>query len=83
MKMKPCSECSGEGRLFGEWIDGHWTLVPSPGGAIIPCYICEGTGSLPDEPVSNCLACGEPIEEGNWCTFHLPAADLWQALNHD
>lgn len=83
MKMKPCRNCDGEGY--------HLVLVefhPSrPGERIDPyyerdtCYIYEGTGTIPDEPVSHCAACGEPIIEGEWCEMHKPAADLWQALN--
>lgn len=86
MKMKPCPNCDGEGY--------HLVLIefhPSkPGERIGPeyvrdtCYICEGTGTIPDEPVSHCQACGEPVELGlEWCQFHRPAADLWQSLQEE
>lgn len=70
MKMQPCPHCKGKGTLFVDWANEEI------------CYICEGTGSIPDEPVSHCQACGEPVELGlEWCQHHRPAADLWQALN--
>lgn len=72
MKLKPCTHCAGAG--------GYHQL----GEGLVMCYICEGTGTIPDEPVSHCQACGEPVEVGlEWCQLHRPAADLWQALNQE
>jgi DnaJ-class molecular chaperone len=74
MKMKPCDYCNGSGHDPAE----HNSYFP------ITCYICEGTGTIPDEPVSHCQACGEPVEVGReWCPYHQPAADLWEALNRE
>jgi len=68
MKMKPCPDCNGIGKGNELWY----------------CYICEGTGTMPTEPVSHCQGCGEPIELGlEWCQLHRPTADLWQALQEE
>ncbi|MDX2241383.1 MAG: hypothetical protein NW224_11925 [Leptolyngbyaceae cyanobacterium bins.302] len=74
MKMKPCPECNGSN-----------SVIDIPGlKNILVCYICEGTGTIPDEPVSHCQGCGEPVELGHeWCNLHRPAADLWQAAQQE
>ncbi len=81
MKMQPCPNCNGTG------VDGYEGDPDSglPGSwNDLPCYVCEGTGTIPDEPVSHCQACGEPVELGReWCHYHRPASDLWQALNQE
>ncbi|HEY9661589.1 MAG TPA: hypothetical protein V6C65_24290 [Allocoleopsis sp.] len=67
MKMQPCPDCNGSG-----WTDESWNLH---------CYVCDGTGTLPDEPVSHCQACGEPIAFGEtWCNFHKAAAEVEDGL---
>lgn len=90
MKMKPCRECNGSGLMPGMApilvdpvvVDGE--ICGTPAILNTPCYVCEGTGTIPDEPVSHCQACGEPVELGlEWCQRHQPAADLWQALNQE
>jgi len=74
MKMKPCPECNGTAYRC---LDDKLLIAKN----VVPCYFCEATGTIPNEPVSHCQACGEPIELGlEWCDRHLPAADLWQAL---
>lgn len=75
MKMQPCPTCNGTGRM--QVSETLFTVAFER-----DCYICEGTGTIPAEEVSHCEACGEPVELGlNWCSDHVPAADLWEALN--
>jgi DnaJ-class molecular chaperone len=63
---------------------GDTTIEFDESSFLPPCPICEGTGTIPDEPVSHCQGCGEPIELGlEWCQMHKPAADLWQALQEE
>lgn len=54
MKMKGCPACNSDGQGISDPF----------------CYICEGEGFIPDEPVSHCQACGLPVELG----LELPAS---------
>ncbi|MEL7037748.1 MAG: hypothetical protein AAFO04_19295 [Cyanobacteria bacterium J06592_8] len=65
-----CPECNGTKMLH----------IPAQPGIHkrydMPCYICDGTGELPDpaEFPNHCPACGEPIKaDQKWCDFHKAA----------
>lgn len=67
METKQCPECGGTGKD---------KIIRN-----LECYVCEGSGFIAASPTSHCAACGEPVETGlNWCQFHKPASDLYQAL---
>jgi DnaJ-class molecular chaperone len=69
MKMKPCSHCHGTGISTIDWAEAPYN--------VLECPTCDGTGTIPDEPISHCQACGEPVDLGlKWCQLHQAATDL-------
>lgn len=70
-----CPECNGNGFIQ---IPSMWESNQSPFTNMIEinCPTCEGDGEIPATPAAkHCLACGEPISEGqDWCNEHKGAA---------
>ncbi len=72
MKLKTCPECEGKRAVWLDPLDSYYSR-----GQRIPCPTCEGSGTIPAELTSHCLACGEPIELGQtWCEAHQAAAAI-------
>ena len=65
-----CSQCDGIGQV-------HISAVPGVHQQYDTiCPACDGSGELPEKAAfpNNCLACGEPIPEGQkYCNFHRQA----------
>lgn len=75
--MKPCPECNGDGKIKIDYNNPTKWDFSFDNIQTLWCPTCEGTGEIPDEPVSHCQACGEPILPGEkWCNFHKAAAEL-------